>query len=551
MKKLMSVFLVIFSLGIKANEIKINQSKIDNVTVFLKGAEINRTGKFFLKAGVSTVVFENLGNGILLNSIQAKGKGDFTILDVKQGSKYERTSEAKDFTKTELQILELNDSLSFLRFEFEDIKFEQEVIKGEKQLIVNNPSYKTMVDSFATFKEYTQFYKKELKLINQQLVNLNRLHFNLKRKEKGFKVKQAALQSLITNSEKPIVKRINTISVTVSSLRNLNGSILLKYTVPNAGWKPMYDIRIDEKGASTKLVYKAKVFQNSGINWKGVNLTLSTSDPYQVFIAPQLNTHYLDYYSEVVHQSKRKTVYNDKDFEVLEEMLDDIEISKSVENKVSPSPVRDAVEFTSIQQNLLDVEYKINLKYDIEQGNIERLVLINEVKISTNFKALSIPKVSHKTYSIAQLIGWEDLEIVPGKAQIFFENSYVGETYLNPNILKDTFDVILGIDKRVVITKNHVKTEEKESLSGSKIKKTYTYDFVIKNNKNRMVQINLFDQIPVSKRKEIEIELLEQTGAEFDKKSGKLKWDLTLQKGEIKNVSFKFSIKYLKDKNIT
>jgi len=58
------------------------KSKINNVTVFLQGAQVQRKGRFNLEKGITKLVFEGITQNFNKNSIQAKGYGNFIILDV-------------------------------------------------------------------------------------------------------------------------------------------------------------------------------------------------------------------------------------------------------------------------------------------------------------------------------------------------------------------------------------------------------------------------------------------------------------------------------------
>ena len=64
------------------------------------------------------------------------------------------------------------------------------------------------------------------------------------------------------------------------------------------------------------------------------------------------------------------------------------------------------------------------------------------------------------------------------------------------------------------------------------------------------VKLKLIDQIPISTDKSISVELTEKSEADFDKKSGKLLWNLNLSYGEILKKNFNYTIKYPEDKNI-
>ncbi len=72
----------------------------------------------------------------------------------------------------------------------------------------------------------------------------------------------------------------------------------------------------------------------------------------------------------------------------------------------------------------------------------------------------------------------------------------------------------------------------------------------IRNTKGKAVIVNLEDQIPVSQRKDIEVELLESSGAKYNEESGKLEWRVILEPGEAQKFEFKYSVKYPKNQAI-
>ena len=57
-------------------------TKIEKATVFLNGAQINRTGKVLVSPGNSEIVFSGISPYLNSQSIQVKGEGNFTVLSV-------------------------------------------------------------------------------------------------------------------------------------------------------------------------------------------------------------------------------------------------------------------------------------------------------------------------------------------------------------------------------------------------------------------------------------------------------------------------------------
>ena len=62
--------------------------------------------------------------------------------------------------------------------------------------------------------------------------------------------------------------------------------------------------------------------------------------------------------------------------------------------------------------------------------------------------------------------------------------------------------------------------------------------------------MELDDQIPMSGDKSVEVKLEDGGGAQYNDKTGKLTWNMTIAPGEQKTLRFKFTIKYPKDKVI-
>ncbi|MFX5684726.1 DUF4139 domain-containing protein, partial [Acinetobacter baumannii] len=74
----------------------------------------------------------------------------------------------------------------------------------------------------------------------------------------------------------------------------------------------------------------------------------------------------------------------------------------------------------------------------------------------------------------------------------------------------------------------------------------FTYEITIKNNKKDAVNLLLKDQYPLSTNKEIEVELIDNGGAEVNKDLGILNWQLTLAAGENRKIRFTYTVKYPK-----
>jgi len=145
---------------------------------------------------------------------------------------------------------------------------------------------------------------------------------------------------------------------------------------------------------------------------------------------------------------------------------------------------------------------------------------------------------------------WEKLNLLPGDANIIFEGTYVGKSFIDPNSTFDTLNLTLGTDKRVVIKKEKLVDYSSIKFLGSNKLQKITYEITVKNNKKDTVHMLLKDQYPLATLKEIEVELMDDGGALVNKEIGVLTWKLELAPGESKKIRFAYSAKYPKDKAI-
>jgi uncharacterized protein (TIGR02231 family) len=160
------------------------------------------------------------------------------------------------------------------------------------------------------------------------------------------------------------------------------------------------------------------------------------------------------------------------------------------------------------------------------------------------------PKLDQDAFLLARATGWEEFNLLPGEANVFFEGTFVAKTFIDPNSTKDTLAISLGRDKRVVVKREKLKDYTSKKFIGSNKRETYAYEISVRNTKAEALKIIVEDQVPVSQNSQIEVTVADVGGAKYNKDTGKLIWELTLQPNETKKVVYKFEVKYPKDKII-
>ncbi|HRJ36820.1 MAG TPA: DUF4139 domain-containing protein, partial [Flavobacteriales bacterium] len=145
------------------------------------------------------------------------------------------------------------------------------------------------------------------------------------------------------------------------------------------------------------------------------------------------------------------------------------------------------------------------------------------------------------------ITGWNEYSLLPANSNIYFRGTFIGKSYLQTNTTKDTLELSLGADDGVIVQRKNVSEMQSKSATGNTKKKQEDFEITIRNTKSIAIEIEIEDQIPLSVQKEITVDVLEISGAEYNKENGKLIWKLSVPPGETKKLKLSYVVKYPKN----
>ena len=528
------------------------KSETTHVTVFLKGAEITRKSAPFLEIGDYELKFKSLEKGILKESIQVDASEDLIILGVSHQLNYLKGNTDPKATRM------MRDSIGLLEDQIAQINYEMEAYQLEQKLILANQDLKSEKEgvSISELKEAADFFRSRLIEIQKQLFHLKK---NKTRAENRKSTLNFQLQVITGDAGTPSPEITVKVRVTRASSRD----IILHYIVRQAGWIPSYDLRAVFEKDEIQLDYRATVWQLTGSDWKNISLTLSTGNPMKDNTQPTMSiwslfpaeSQYLGdgrfrgYYKPQGMTDKAMvagdSISNEMQaYNYVEEdekrMSGEGEILAGIDQTITLG------DFTSINPNGTTTEYSIKLNQDLASHVDGEVVMVRQSTLPVCFEHFSIPKVDKDAFLMARVTNWEDLNLLPGNANIFFEGSYVGQAFINPTITFDTLNFSMGRDKGVVIDRTRKVDETENSFFGGKTERTFVYEIKIRNTKGKKVKVTIEDQIPVSKHEDIVVTLIDGSGARHDKERGKLIWSMDIAPKESKMIRFEYKVKFPK-----
>ena len=531
---LWSLLIVISSTSFSQTDKPVD-SKITNVTVFLNRAQVTREVKTRIEAGKTNIILNGLTSQLDQQSIQASGKGSFIILGISHNQNY-----LNEFNvPKKLQVL--RDSLEINRRQLSLEQNQKDILGKEEQLIIGNQKIGGTQQNLtvAELKAMADFYRTRLTEIGVA---------KIKSDEKIKKINERIirLNSQVNEQNELYSRNTSEIVINVSAESATSVDLDINYVVANAGWYPIYDLRAINTKSPVQLNYKANVYQNTGEQWNNVKLKLSTANPSLGGLKPELYAWYLNFYQPQIRVRGVSSIPARS--KAAPEA--DMKLEEVVVESAGP-PAQSTSDFVNTVQTSLNTEFDIGLPYTVLSASKPTVVDVKNYEMKADFEYSVAPKLDQDAFLLARAIGWEEFNLLSGEANVFFEGTFVGKSYIDPNNIKDTLAVSLGRDKRIVVKREKLKDFTSRKLIGGNQRDSYAWEISVRNTKNEVVKITVEDQVPVSQNSQIEVTVSDVGGARYNKDTGKLIWNMTLQPNETKKVVFKYEVKYPKDKQVS
>ncbi len=600
-------------------------SKIEKVTVFMQGAQVERVASQTLRAGKYNVVFDGISPKVDKQSIQLKADGKLTVLSVTHQVNYLKEQQVQD----EIKILETQKEQWLDKIAME--KNLRNVYSQEEKLMLANQSIKGDATlKAAELKEAADFQRQRLTEIYQKLQDSDH---NLKRIEGELQKINKQLAELNQKKDLSTSEVIVALDVKEAMMTNFR----LTYLVKQSSWFPTYDIRVQDISKPINLSMKANVNQQSGEDWKDVKLLLSTGNPNENGTKPTLSPWYLRYYnpplsgqirirgnssigrvdgamignlvSGTVRDQKGdalpfatvavkgtttavaadvngnfsiavpengtaltvtlvgyetqeipvsygyKNIFMKQSSTSLSEVVvigygtkkddefDAFADDKSYRKKKEQS----AINTTAVYQPTTTI-FEIENPYSVPTDGKVYTVDISSFELNALYEYYSVPKLEASAFLTARITDWQELNLLPGEANLFFEGTFLGNSLLDVMNAGDTLNLSLGKDKGVIVKRTLMKEYSSKKFLGSNKTDSRQYEIMVRNNKQQPIKIVVEDQFPVSTNKDIEVDKLSYDNGKLDDDTKKVTWNLSVDSRKENKLQLAYAVKYPKDK---
>lgn len=526
-------------------------SKVNAVTVYQGRAMISRATEVDLEAGHHVLVFVDLPAALERDSIQVKGKGEATLGECIFETEYfmEDVDEKKRALRKTKQALEerlaeleadihaCDNQKAFIEKIAGYVTSPSLMLPGEASVMATTEKNRLNV---TVWEKMVAFYHAQQDEISRKRLETAKA---LRDQHKKLEKNQAELDALGHGRElsRNIIK--------VSLLKQGAGKISLElsYMISGPTWRPVYNVRTTSDSDMIDIEYDALVNQGTGEYWEGIALKLSTARVNVSGAIPELRPWRLEFYQPPV-----RSLPQAKPIKARAEQGDPL--SEMADAEMPMAAAAPEPEITGDQAEITgegtSVVFSVAGGGHISGDNSDTRVTIMRSEFPAEFIYTTIPKLAEYAYLTAKITNISEFPLLPGKTNIFFDGSFVSGSAIKLVMPDQKIKLSLGVDEGVKVEYRFLKQFKKnQRLMTKRIMEQFEYQIRITNNRGKPIEINVFDQFPISQHKDITVKMLSldmkdnQREITLDDES-KIKWNFKLPAGEKRELPFSFLVEY-------
>lgn len=492
------------------------ESRIVEVTVFQDRASVKRVKSIRLPAGATSVKFTGLTPLLNPDSLKVRmgEKRNLTLLGIRHEIDHRLASSNKEGETLRNKKRDLVAERERLLAQAEGLRQE----KGNLNHLTNHYeksfAYNLHQNSWSRpqFRELMSFLGKQA---NESNGRWQKLFLRYNEIDKEIRFVENKLSEIASDSE----TQSSTVIVDLVAEAPTTTELSLQYLVPEAGWAPVYDLRILPGKGNAVLYQNALVWQRSGEDWEKVSLMISNNNTELSPVVPVIERYTLS-----IHDAEKVTT--------------------TVTGSQQDTEALGTGEAGGDEGKENARTFRINGLQTVRHGMTSTKVAVGQTTTTykENFElvASQFPHVFRKV-ELKNGFAWD---LAPGSLNVYYQGAFLQQTDL-PEIPKGKlFAVNSGIEHNIHVERWH---EEKNSKSGViSQKRHYAREFKtsLENYGRETRKVRVLEQVPISELSEVTISTEgSTTGFKKDEDHpGWVAWDISLAPRKVEKLSLNLKI---------
>jgi uncharacterized protein (TIGR02231 family) len=542
MRHLVLAFLLAAPLAVPAVSIDLpTSSRIDAVTVYLSSARVTRVARVELPGGDARVLLAGLPLSLDDDSIRVAGRGGAKarVLSVAVEPVTHEAAASAEARAAEERLLALADEDRALEDRLRAAQARAKFVESLRSTYSEERAKNLAVRDISA-KEWAELAA----FVDKQLAGAaaEGRTVEIARRELGRKV-QAARADL----EKLQAKRgetTKTVAIDVSAERGGSLELEVVYTVPQAGWQPVWDARLVPEKEQIELAFTGSVWQRTGEDWSDVTLSVSTAQPQRNLFVPELQTVALQRVRrelQVVRRSAKSAPAAAPSAAVGSAAEVAADADYAVEQQLE-------IAEASVQSGLLATTFTAPRRERIDGAGQARKVPLARFPLKAAIARTAAPRLEPAAFLTAKATNETGFALLPGAAGVWVGDEFVGRTALRFTPAGGELELAFGADDRVEIERKVVeRRHETAGLIGKDDVWRYRVRTTLENRYATPTTVKLLDLVPVSRDESIVVKVLEgTTGAakEDPDRPGVRTWEVALGAREKKVVELRYEVRF-------
>jgi uncharacterized protein (TIGR02231 family) len=347
-----------------------------------------------------------------------------------------------------------------------------------------------------------------------------------------------------------------TAEVLVSAARGGEMDLRATYLAGNASWTPLYDARLNPESGQVEIVWKAKITQNTGEDWKDVAVTLSSTRPSGGIDLPRITSLRLG-------PSRRGRVAQKVAGELSAEEIDALPVlGRNYQDVLAlepgvtaeaapaaPPPAPAEIREAAAARRDVAVNFDLPGKLDIPSDGQPHQHQIASRQMEGAIEYHSIPQMIPMVYMVARVTLPGEIPILPGRVQHFVGVDLVGSSRIANRAGGEEFPLSFGPDDRLKAERKRIHRVVDQKGRFTEI--DYRFVTTLENRMTDETVIELKDRIPVSSDDRITVSVDTRdttTGYTTDpNEPGILTWMVAVPAGGKQEIALQYRVRFPED----
>jgi len=564
------------------------KSKINHVTVYPNSALVTRDVEVPAGTGNMEIVVNPLPEHTINSSLYSEGSEAIRVLTTRF-----RMRPIKEDTREEVRKLE--DELKKLRQDAQRLQAEVQTCQHNMELLnkletftqasTQNATEKGKLDSEATIT-LAKYLMEGRADKSKTIVGLNQ-QLELNREQAEFATRKLReMTAGISRTERDAV-------IVVDKADAAPGIIRLNYLVDAASWHPQYKFRAGKDAKSpVQVEYLAAIMQQTGEEWQGVDMILSTAEPMLNAAPPELmmlavnvvprtslpvgktqalpqivaqpgpnkpqmmgqgqgsgrfnfapianpsgntSTKELDSQAQILRQEAQREDNRNNDeakslFNYAGALEQARDLTLSLEEKHKPTTGKDR----SGSNEGPSVTYHLNTRLTVPSRNEEQAIEVVRIDMTPDYFYKAVPVLTPHIYRQANLVNKSKYVLLPGEATMYNGSDFVGRMNLPLVAIGEQLTIGFGTDPQLQVHRQ-LMDKARTIQGGNQILK-FEYRILVNSYKPERVKLQLWDRMPSAENETMGITLVKTTPEvsrdplyqREERPSNLLRWDLEI-----------------------